>query len=82
MSLPQGTAGLSDRLKLYFNIAQNPEDFATEITDLLSGKKATVIADRNLLESLFGFQAINHVLQELQTLTMAEPNEQKFLISK
>lgn len=68
VSRPQGIAGLPPELNSYFNIAEKAEDFAAEIINLLAGKKQAQVANRSLLESLFGFQAINTVLQELDSL--------------
>ena len=68
VSRNQGIAGLPQELKPYFTIAEKPEDFAAEIIDLLTGKKQVRVAERSLLESLFGFQRIDTVLKELHTL--------------
>jgi glycosyltransferase involved in cell wall biosynthesis len=68
VSQPQGMAGLPDILKPYFHIAEDPQSFAKEIIDLLTGTKHTQAANRLLLESLFGFQAIKHVLSDLDEL--------------
>lgn len=69
VSQPQGIAGLSEELVDYFTIARNAEDFATAVVDLLQGTRQAQIADRPLLESLFGFRAIDRVLREMKTIT-------------
>jgi polysaccharide biosynthesis protein PslH len=72
VSQPQGMAGLPDMLKPYFNIAEDPQSFAQEIIGLLTNLKHAEVADRSLLESLFGFQAIKNVLSELNALVKSD----------
>jgi polysaccharide biosynthesis protein PslH len=67
VSKPQGVAGLPEKVKEYFHIAMDAEDFAAEIIKLLSNPQ-TVNVERELLESLFGYQVIKNVIEDIKSL--------------
>ncbi|MDJ0795351.1 MAG: glycosyltransferase [Calothrix sp. MO_167.B12] len=67
VSTPQGIAGLPQQLHDYFNIADNANDFAEAICKCLSNSANTYI-EREILESLFGLQAIASMLSEIKSL--------------
>jgi hypothetical protein len=67
VSTPQGIAGLPDKLRQYFRIAEEPQSFAEEIIKLLSDPH-TLNVDRSLIESLFSSQAIKDVVSDIQSI--------------
>ncbi|MFH7025487.1 MAG: glycosyltransferase [Heteroscytonema crispum UTEX LB 1556] len=67
VSKPQGVAGLPEEVKQYFNIAVDAKDFAAEIIKLLSNPQ-TVNVEKELLESLFGYQVVERVVSDIKSL--------------
>lgn len=67
VSTPQGVAGLPDHVKPYFEIATDARSFAEAIVKLLLNP-CPIQVDRTLLESLFGYQAIEVVLSDIRAL--------------
>ena len=68
VSTPQGIAGLPEDVNKYFHIANDAPSFAAEIIQCLSEpQKADV--DRELLESLFGYQVLEGVLSDIKLLS-------------
>lgn len=66
VSQAQGTTGISKELKSYFTIAKNAEEFALATINLLKGEKNSQPVDRELLETLFGFRSVAHVLEDMK----------------
>ncbi|MEB3180095.1 MAG: glycosyltransferase [Nostocaceae cyanobacterium] len=67
VSTPQGIAGLPESIQKYFQIAVDEQSFAKEVIQLLSNPQE-VNVERELLESLFGFQAIKGVVEDINEL--------------
>lgn len=64
VSTVQGVFGLPSAVKKYFNIALDTKSFATEIVRLLT-KQQKMDTDLKLLQSLFGIQSIENLVEEI-----------------
>lgn len=65
VTCPQGTAGLPDKIRSYFDVADSPEEFAKFCLSALE------IAPENMTErdlSAFTFQAIKPVIEQMQKI--------------
>lgn len=74
VSTLQGIAGLPKQLHDYFKLADNADDFAQEICKLLSTSCDSINITREILESLFGLQAIATMLSEIKSLQLDSGN--------
>ena len=74
VSTLQGIAGLPKQLHNYFNLADNANDFAQEVCKLLSTPCDSINITREVLESLFGLQAIATMLSEIKSLQLDSTN--------
>jgi hypothetical protein len=67
VSTPQGIAGIPQEVKQFFKIAEDAQSFAEEIINLLT-TSVKVRIDRELLKSLFGYQVIKDIVEEIKSL--------------
>lgn len=67
VSRTQGIAGLPAQLKPYFNIADDAQSFANQIIKLLSTPNPPIVEPK-LLQSMFGAEVINRVIEDIQYL--------------
>ncbi len=67
VSTIEGVSGLPDAVKPYFKIADNARSFGLMAIEALSTKHHLTI-DRQLLESLFGYQTIETVVSDLTSI--------------
>jgi polysaccharide biosynthesis protein PslH len=63
----QGVAGIPEEVKKHFHIALDTESFAEKILTLLSNSPENYVPQQ-MLESLFGFQAIKAVFSDIESL--------------
>jgi polysaccharide biosynthesis protein PslH len=68
VSTVEGVSGLPDAVKPYFKIADNARDFATAAIEFLSIDFDLPTADRGLLETYFGNQIVEHVINDIESI--------------
>lgn len=68
VSIPQGIAGLPEQVKQHFRLAQDAPSFAEQVVEALSEPRE-VSVNHKLLESLFGYNAIEQFLAEVRAVT-------------
>ncbi|MBW4508585.1 MAG: glycosyltransferase family 4 protein [Scytonematopsis contorta HA4267-MV1] len=66
VSTPQGISGLPPQAKQLFTVADSAQTFAKEIIQLLS-TNPNLKVDKQLLESLFGYQVVEKILMEIKS---------------
>lgn len=67
VSTPEGVSGLPEEVRQYFKIAADAQSFAAEVIKALSNS-VTTNADRELLESMFGYKVIEGVVSDIKAL--------------
>lgn len=77
VSTAQGVFGLPSAVKKYFNIALDTKSFATEIVRLLT-KQQKMDTDLKLLQSLFGIQSIENLVEEITSAQVKNQESYKY----
>lgn len=72
VSTSEGVSGLPPTVKEFFKIANTPATFADAAIEFLSTKSVFPTIDRQLLESYFGSEIINHVITDLELIAGAD----------
>jgi polysaccharide biosynthesis protein PslH len=67
VSTLEGISGLPEAVKKYFRIATDAQSFGLEVIAALSNER-NLLMDRQLLEALFGYQVINNVISDLNSV--------------
>jgi polysaccharide biosynthesis protein PslH len=72
VSTSEGVSGLPPTIKEFFKIANTPATFADAAIEFLSNQSVCPTIDRQLLESYFGSEIINHVIADLESIAGAD----------